>query len=83
MCSISTIVTERLKPPPQFMPQVIKIDRILSPLLIPMTAIDEILWVIQVLADQYRNLGCNFLLEHFTNPPALGKNKGSNSIEEG
>jgi hypothetical protein len=23
------------------------------------------------LADQYRNLGCNFLLEHFTNPPAL------------
>ena len=35
------------------------------------------------LADQYRNLGCNFLLEHFTNPPALGTNKGSNSIEEG
>ena len=35
------------------------------------------------LADQYRNLGCNFLLEHFTNPPALGVNKGSNSIEEG
>ena len=35
------------------------------------------------LADQYRNLGCNFLLEHFTNPPALGNNKGSNSIEEG
>ena len=35
------------------------------------------------LADQYRNLGCNFLLEHFTNPPALGENKGSNSIEEG
>ena len=35
------------------------------------------------LADQYRNLGCNFLLEHFSNPPALGKNKGSNSIEEG
>ena len=35
------------------------------------------------LADQYRSLGCNFLLEHFTNPPALGENKGSNSIEEG
>ena len=35
------------------------------------------------LADQYRNLGCNFLLEHFTNPPALGTIKGSNSIEEG
>ena len=35
------------------------------------------------LADQYRNLGCNFLLDHFTNPPALGVNKGSNSIEEG
>ena len=35
------------------------------------------------LADQYRNLGCNFRLEHFTNPPALGNNKGSNSIEEG
>ena len=35
------------------------------------------------LADQYRQLGCNFLLEHFTNPPALGENKGSNSIEEG
>ena len=35
------------------------------------------------LAEQYRNLGCNFLLEHFTNPPALGANKGSNSIEEG
>ena len=35
------------------------------------------------LADQYRNLGCNFLLEHFTNPPALGQKKGSNSIEEG
>jgi phage terminase large subunit-like protein len=35
------------------------------------------------LADQYRNLGCNFMLEHFTNPPALGSNKGSNSIEEG
>ena len=35
------------------------------------------------LADQYRNLGCNFLLEHFTNPPPLGENKGSNSIEEG
>ena len=35
------------------------------------------------LADQYRNLGCNFLLEHFTNPPALGNNKGSNSVEEG
>ena len=35
------------------------------------------------LADQYRNLGCNFLLSHFANPPALGENKGSNSIEEG
>jgi len=35
------------------------------------------------LADQYRSLGCNFLLDHFTNPPALGNNKGSNSIEEG
>ena len=35
------------------------------------------------LADQYRNLGCNFLLEHFSNPPALGAKKGSNSIEEG
>ena len=35
------------------------------------------------LADQYRNLGCNFRLEHFTNPPALGQKKGSNSIEEG
>ena len=35
------------------------------------------------LADQYRNLGCNFMLDHFTNPPALGTNKGSNSIEEG
>ena len=35
------------------------------------------------LADQYRNLGCNFLLEHFSNPAALGENKGSNSIEEG
>ena len=35
------------------------------------------------LADQYRNLGCNFILEHFTNPPALGEKKGSNSIEEG
>ena len=35
------------------------------------------------LADQYRNLGCNFLLEHFSNPPSLGVNKGSNSIEEG
>jgi phage terminase large subunit-like protein len=35
------------------------------------------------LADQYRVLGCNFLLEHFTNPAALGEKKGSNSIEEG
>jgi hypothetical protein len=35
------------------------------------------------LADQYRGHGCNFKLEHFTNPPALGQNKGSNSIEEG
>ena len=35
------------------------------------------------LADQYRNHGCNFLLEHFTNPPALGQKKGSNSVEEG
>ena len=35
------------------------------------------------LADQYRVLGCNFLLEHFSNPAALGEKKGSNSIEEG
>ena len=35
------------------------------------------------LAEQYRNLGCNFLLAHFANPPALGSNKGSNSVEEG
>jgi hypothetical protein len=35
------------------------------------------------LADQYRNLGCNMLLEHFSNPPALGQNKGGNSVEEG
>ena len=35
------------------------------------------------LADQYRNLGCNMRLDHFTNPPALGENKGGNSIEEG
>ena len=35
------------------------------------------------LADQYRGHGCNFLLEHFTNPPALGQKKGSNSVEEG
>ena len=35
------------------------------------------------LADQYRNLGCNFTLDHFTNPPGLGQNKGSNSVEEG
>jgi len=35
------------------------------------------------LADQYRTLGCNFLLEHFSNPAALGQKKGSNSVEEG
>ena len=35
------------------------------------------------LAEQYRNLGCNMLLEHFTNPPALGEKKGGNSVEEG
>ena len=35
------------------------------------------------LAEQYRGHGCNFMLEHFTNPPALGQKKGSNSIEEG
>ena len=35
------------------------------------------------LADQYRLMGCNVLLEHFTNPPALGEKKGSNSVEEG
>ena len=35
------------------------------------------------LADQYRNLGCNMMLDHFTNPPALGEIKGGNSIEEG
>ncbi|MBT5797474.1 MAG: hypothetical protein HOI09_08835 [Porticoccaceae bacterium] len=35
------------------------------------------------LAEQYRGHGCNFRLEHFTNPPGLGQNKGSNSVEEG
>jgi phage terminase large subunit-like protein len=35
------------------------------------------------LAEQYRNHGCNFRMEHFTNPPGLGQNKGSNSVEEG
>ena len=35
------------------------------------------------LADQYRQLGCNFLPFHFENPPALGEKKGGNSIEEG
>ena len=35
------------------------------------------------LADQYRNLGCNFLPFHFENPPALGEKKGGNSIEVG
>jgi len=35
------------------------------------------------LAEQYRNLGCNFLMQHFTNPPGLGEKKGSNSVEEG
>lgn len=35
------------------------------------------------LADQYRNHGLNMLLEHFTNPPALGEKKGGNSIETG
>jgi len=35
------------------------------------------------LADQYRQHGCNFMLDCFTNPPALGQIKGSNSIEEG
>ena len=35
------------------------------------------------LASQYRDSGCNFLLEHFTNPPGLGEKKGSNSVEEG
>jgi len=35
------------------------------------------------LASQYRDLGCNFLLEHFSNPPGLGEKKGSNSVEEG
>ena len=35
------------------------------------------------LADQYRSLGCNFTLDHFTNPPGLGQTKGSNSVEEG
>ena len=33
------------------------------------------------LADQYRSLGCNMMLEHFTNPPALGQNKGGNSVD--
>ena len=35
------------------------------------------------LADQYRNLGCNMLLEHFSNPTPLGEKKGGNSVEEG
>lgn len=35
------------------------------------------------LAEQYRNHGCNFRMEHFTNPPGLGQTKGSNSVEEG
>ena len=35
------------------------------------------------LADQYRSHGLNMLLEHFTNPPALGEKKGGNSIETG
>ena len=35
------------------------------------------------LADQYRNLGCNFMLDHFTNPPALGQSKGTNNVEQG
>ena len=35
------------------------------------------------LADQYRNLGCNFLPFHFENPPALGEKKGGNSVEVG
>ena len=35
------------------------------------------------LAEQYRSHGCNFRMEHFTNPPGLGQNKGSNSVEEG
>jgi hypothetical protein len=35
------------------------------------------------LAEQYRGHGCNFLLQHFTNPPGLGEKKGSNSVEEG
>ena len=35
------------------------------------------------LADQYRNHGLNMLLEHFTNPPALGEKRGGNSVETG
>ena len=35
------------------------------------------------LADQYRGHGCNFRMEHFSNPPGLGQTKGSNSVEEG
>jgi hypothetical protein len=35
------------------------------------------------MSTQYRELGCNFLLEHFLNPPGLGQKKGSNSVEEG
>ena len=35
------------------------------------------------LADIYRQCGCNFMLDHFTNPPALGNTKGSNSVEQG
>lgn len=35
------------------------------------------------LADQYRNMACNLLPFHFTNPPALGELKGGNSVEVG
>ena len=46
-------------------------------------AIDETLWAILVLLTSTAILGCNLRLDHFTNPPALGENKGGNSIEEG
>ena len=35
------------------------------------------------LADQYRSHGINMLMDHFTNPPALGEKRGGNSIETG
>ena len=35
------------------------------------------------LADQYRSHGCNFMLDHFSNPIALGDKKGTNNVEVG